>query len=183
MRAVESFQGMFGGGGGTGGAGNGIGGALSKLEGLQTNLAKMKALLQDPATTQFAVVTIPTTLAVVESVRLVDSLRGQGVAVSCVVVNQVLSEQSGPKYIDTRRQAQLRCIDSITSVAGSQMEVTQVGYVDTEVTGLYGLKYFAAVAHPPIPRTASNPMNSKKLTIFGGKGIEINSREYVFPSK
>ena len=36
--------------------------------------------------------------------------------------------------------------------------------------GIYGLKYFSQVAHKPIPKTATNPMNSRKLTIFGGKG-------------
>ena len=31
------------------------------------------------------------------------------------------------------------------------------------------------MAHKPIPKTATNPMNSRKLTIFGGKGGVGNS--------
>ena len=36
--------------------------------------------------------------------------------------------------------------------------------------GIYGLKYFSQIAHAPKPKTATNPINSRKLTIFGGKG-------------
>ena len=43
-------------------------------------------------------------------------------------------------------------------------------YADTEVTGVYGLKFFADMAHVPISGTATNPMDSRKLTIYGGKG-------------
>lgn len=38
------------------------------------------------------------------------------------------------------------------------------------IAGIYGLKYFSQIAHAPKPKTATNPINSRKLTIFGGKG-------------
>ena len=43
-------------------------------------------------------------------------------------------------------------------------------YTCIQVTGLYGLKFFASLAHPPKAKTASNPIDSRKLTVFGGKG-------------
>jgi hypothetical protein len=91
----------------------------------------------------------------------------------------LLSDAAGPKYIATRQAAQRRCIDTVRSFTGSKLdaesgypkiEITEVPYVDTEVTGIYGLKYFSAIAHAPKAGTATNPINSKKLTIFGGKG-------------
>lgn len=35
---------------------------------------------------------------------------------------------------------------------------------------MYGLRFFASVAHPPIAKSMSNPIDSRKLTVFGGKG-------------
>ena len=45
--------------------------------------------------TSFLVVTIPTTLAVKESQRLVLELRRQGIAVSDIVVNQCVGKNGG----------------------------------------------------------------------------------------
>lgn len=126
----------------------------------------MKALLKDSEKTQFAVVTIPTALAVAESKRLISSLRKQGVYISCLLCNQILSTESGPKYIDTRNLAQQQCIDTIKKTVSkieTPIEVTEVGYLDTEVAGIYGLRYFSTIAHPLIPHAASHPKSSKKI--------------------
>jgi hypothetical protein len=50
------------------------------------------------------------------------------------------------------------------------LEITTIPYIDTEVLGIYGLRFFASLAHSPRPQTATNPIRSKKLTIYGGKG-------------
>lgn len=210
MSAVDAFKGMFG--GGQGQQNGGMGGALNKLESLQNRVAKVKRTLQNPALTQFVVVTIPTTLAVAESKRLVQSLQKEKIKVSSILCNQIITEDLGPAYVSTRQRAQRRCIEVINRAAaaitsGSEgypnIEITEVPYIDTEVTGdtmhpylfltlhtqschsymfflhhklllistgLYGLKYFSQIAHAPKPKTATNPMSSRKLTIFGGKG-------------
>ena len=209
MSAVDTFKGMFG--GGQSQQNGGMGGALNKLESLQTRVAKVKRTLQNPALTQFVVVTIPTTLAVAESKRLVQSLQKEKIKVSSILCNQIITEDLGPAYVGTRQRAQRRCIEVIHRAAaaitsGSEgypyIEITEVPYIDTEVTGntthsylfltvhtkschsyifllhkllltftgLYGLKYFSQIAHAPKPKTATNPMSSRKLTIFGGKG-------------
>lgn len=144
---------------------------LDKLESFQENLASLKRTLEDPNQTQFAVVTIPTNLAVAESERLVSSLRNQNIEVASVICNQILSPEFGTQYVQRRRAAQRKCADEILRVvSASNIESTEVSYVDTEVTGIYGLRFFASIAHPPIPKRASNPIDSRKLTIFGGKG-------------
>ena len=177
MGALETFKGLFGGGDNAAAT---LGGALGRIEELQTNVARVKATLTDPSKTQFVVVTIPTSLAVAESKRLVTSLRGEGIRVSTILCNQIVADDAGPKYIDTRRMAQRQCINkmnnaaTVSAAAADSMyptvEITEVPYVDTEITGIYGLRFFSNLAHAPKPKTATNPINARKLTIFGGKG-------------
>jgi arsenite/tail-anchored protein-transporting ATPase len=141
MSAVDTFKGLFGGGK----ANNDMGGALNKLESLQARVANVKQTLQDPSRTQFVVVTIPTTLAVAESKRLITSLQEENIKVSSILCNQIITEDLGPSYVDTRSRAQRRCIDVINRATAATsggsdghpvIEVTEVAYIDTEVTGM-----------------------------------------------
>ena len=168
--ALDSFRGLFGGGGAGASSGAGLSEVLGKLEELQSNMASMKATLQNKDSTQFIVVTIATSLAVAESRRLVQSLKSEGIAVRGIVCNQVVQDASSSAYISTRRAGQQACIASLRRAAGDGLEFTEVPYVDTEITGLYGLKYFSQLAHAPRAKSATNPLDSRKLTIFGGKG-------------
>ena len=178
MGAVETFKSFFGGGGASGkDPMSTLSGALGRLEDLQANVARVKKTLTDTTRTQFVVVTIPTSLAVAESKRLVTSLRGEGIRVSSIVCNQIVADDAGPKYVATRRASQRAPMDKLRAAAAAaaadgtyKIEVTEVPYVDTEVTGIYGLRFFSGLAHAPMPKTATNPMDSRKLTIFGGKG-------------
>ena len=157
MSAVDTFKGLFGGNNNGNNNGNGdMGGALNKLESLQSKVLRVKTTLQDPNLTQFVVVTIPTTLAVAESKRLILSLQKENIKVSSILCNQIITDDLGSSYMETRNRAQQRCIDVIskatlnsisssgstsdsTSGSGSDgrptIEVTEVPYIDTEVTG------------------------------------------------
>lgn len=135
--------------------------------------------VQDQSRTQFVVVTIPTELAVLESERLINSLQADKVHVSTLLCNQVLSPGMDSKYINTRAKGQQYAISSLRSFteahtpaggASGSVELTEVPYVDTEVRGVYGLRYFHTLAHPSISKAASNPIASRKVTLFGGKG-------------
>ena len=143
MTAVDAFKGMFG--GNDNNNKNDMGGALNKLESLQNRVARVKSTLQDSSLTQFVVVTIPTSLAVAESKRLVQSLQKENIKVSSILCNQIITDDLGPSYMATRSRAQRRCIDIMNraTVASSgpesdgysKIEVTEVPYIDTEVTG------------------------------------------------
>jgi len=116
------------------------------------------------------------------------------------------------KYFRTRSSGQRKSIDSLNSyiqkqqyekqVNGklskndekvyktSEIEVTEVPFVDTEVTGLYGLRFFHSLAHPLMRKDlsgasnssttkvttskktvlATNPIDSRRVSLFGGKG-------------
>ena len=168
--AISAFKGMFG-GGADGASEDKIGGVLGRLEELQDNMAALKETLMDSAATQFVVVTIPTALAVAESRRLVASLKKAGISVGALLCNQVVAEDAGQKYLQTRRRGQQACMSVLQGAAlAESLEITEVPYFDTEITGLYGLRYFADIAHPPLAKTATNPIDSRKLSIFGGKG-------------
>jgi arsenite-transporting ATPase len=69
--------------------------AMQKLEEFKTKMIKVEERLKDNDTTNFLVVTVPTTLAVKESGRLIVELKEQGIAVSDVVVNQCVDEFGG----------------------------------------------------------------------------------------
>jgi arsenite-transporting ATPase len=69
--------------------------AMEKLEEFKIKMMKVEERLQDNGTTNFLVVTIPTTLAVKESERLVVELKQKGIAVSDVVVNQCVGKVGG----------------------------------------------------------------------------------------
>merc|ERR1719231_1105116 len=133
--------------------------------------------MKDPTRTEFIVVTIPTSLAVAESARLVKSLQAEDIDVGAILCNQVISDESGLQYVENRRRSQQVSISGLQNtmlmnrnVDDVKIEVTEVPYFDTEILGIYGLKFFANNAHAPKANTATNPIDSRKLSIYGGKG-------------
>ena len=64
-----------------------------RLERLKARMKKVQDIFTDTETTEFLIVTIPTLMAVVESSRLLGSLRDDGVPVRNIVLNQVVPEQ------------------------------------------------------------------------------------------
>ncbi len=74
--AVATFQNMFSGGDESAAAQTtSVSTALDKLEAIQSNMEVVQEILKNPKRTEFAVVTIPTSLAVAETTRLVSSLQ------------------------------------------------------------------------------------------------------------
>eukprot|EP01041_Mallomonas_annulata_P004598 gene4598-9134_t len=143
---------------------------LDKLENIQIRLEKMRNSLKNSKETQFIIISIPTTLAVAESMRLVDNLQQEGISISSLICNQVVSDDASSKYITTRKRSQQSSLLTIQSNKPSDVQVTEVPYFDTEVTGIYGLRFFASIAHKVVANSPTNPISSRKLTIFGGKG-------------
>ncbi|WP_247008335.1 ArsA family ATPase [Halorientalis litorea] len=67
---------------------------LEDLEVLRERIEHLRAVLRDPAKTDFRVVMVPEELSVLESQRLLDQLETFGVPVGTVVVNRVMQDLS-----------------------------------------------------------------------------------------
>jgi arsenite-transporting ATPase len=95
----ERLSGMLGSlGGPFGGEENDAGAA--ELRETADRIERLRALLQDPARTDFRVVMVPEELSVVESGRLVRRLDGFDIPVSTVVVNRVMQDLASVTGVD-----------------------------------------------------------------------------------
>lgn len=187
-RAMNTFGSMFSGGGGGGKNNNDATDKLLKvfenIETLQKNVQQLQKIIKDSEQTQFVVVTIPTYVAYQESQRLIQSLQQSQIKVSTVICNQIVNEDANELYLKDRSDNQLMWIQHMKNhlaSANPPIEITEVPFVSNEVTTIYGLKYFQNLVHPIEAKTPRNPIDSRKLTIFGGKG-GVGKLLFLFPS-
>lgn len=123
----------------------GGGDAPDQLRSFQFRMIKLQDLFTDPERTSFAVVSIPTNLALAESKRLLSQLEEQDIRVGMLLVNRILQAgraTEGVKGLLGTQQASLERLEALASREG--LEVTQIPHLDRELQGIYGLKYFAA---------------------------------------
>ena len=118
-----------------------------KLEALKARLQKVQDIFTDKEMTEFMIVTIPTLMAVVESSRLLQSLRSDDVPVKHMILNQVVPEQweniskeldnsslspeakRALKFCETKRKDQKRAIQQIKDDPGlSSLQCIEVRY-------------------------------------------------------
>eukprot|EP00614_Pseudopedinella_elastica_P014875 CAMPEP_0172583242 /NCGR_PEP_ID=MMETSP1068-20121228/2841_1 /TAXON_ID=35684 /ORGANISM="Pseudopedinella elastica, Strain CCMP716" /LENGTH=791 /DNA_ID=CAMNT_0013376951 /DNA_START=116 /DNA_END=2491 /DNA_ORIENTATION=+ len=154
LKGASKLLGMLGGGGGGQGAEAEAQDDRDRLREFQVRMYALEDLLTDASTSEFAIVTIATELAIAESERLVKALGEEHIAVRNVVVNQVLRPASSDvegqsTYIDRLRDAQGPCVSELRAIAkagsGSgtrkaDLEVTQVPWLDVEARSVYGLR-------------------------------------------
>lgn len=120
--------------------------ASDAVDRFRRNMTALRAVIQDQEATQFAVVTIPTALAVAESERLVGALRADGVAVANVIVNLVLPDSAAEPYVRRLVRGQQGCLEELREAsAAKDVAVTQVPFFDVEVRGEYGLRAMGEV--------------------------------------
>ncbi|GAB5357835.1 hypothetical protein AAMO2058_000408700, partial [Amorphochlora amoebiformis] len=124
-----------------------LGKVVEKLESFQTDMQTLKMILRDPAKTEFVVVTIPTTMAVKESERLINSLSKSEIATKHIVVNKVLSAENEGEYLQNIQMAQDQCLRRLESLQSQGVKITNVPYFDSEVTGVPALQHMARVAY------------------------------------
>ena len=89
---MEGFKGMFGVGGDDDEA--------PDLDELRDRIERLRAVLQDPARTDFRVVMVPEEMSVVESERLVARLDEFSIPVGTVVVNRVMEDLADVADVD-----------------------------------------------------------------------------------
>ncbi|EOD38769.1 hypothetical protein EMIHUDRAFT_224177 [Emiliania huxleyi CCMP1516] len=126
------------------GAANMLGGAqqlLGKLKEFQAQMQALQALLHDPETTEFCIVTIATALSLNEAERLLLELRREGIAVRRGVVNRLIATDVADGYVARLANGQRQCLAELDDLAARcAVDVTQVPYFDTELRSVYGLR-------------------------------------------
>ena len=150
--------------------------AVEKLQKWQDRVAELQRLLTDPDATDFVVVGIPSRLAVAESARLLSALVEQDVPVSHLVVNQIIDEEKGSAAYLSRlaaeQQKELQRLDGGGSALG-QLLLSRVPFFETELRGVFPLKYLATVAFGGENADAWSPLldaKDEKFVLVGGKG-------------
>eukprot|EP01084_Bolivina_argentea_P232093 391245_1 len=110
----------------------------------QVQMMQLQELFQDEELSQFVVVSIPTALAGAESMRLVQSLRDQEMAVRNLLINKVLEEDTTSAYIGRMARAQGK-VEAETWQLGKDrnMSVTRVPLFDIEIRNIHGLRAMA----------------------------------------
>lgn len=118
--------------------------AAQGVDRLRENMAALRDLVADGDRTQFAIVTVPTGLAMAESERLVRSLRKDGVKVRNLIINQVVPDASALKYVKRIIEGQDHCIEDLRRAGEDKnITLTRVPFFDVEVRGVYGLRAMA----------------------------------------
>ena len=109
----------------------------------------LEDIFSDAKQTEFLIVTVPTELAVRESVRLLNDLTFEApdmpIKVRNVVANQVLKEDGSDiltflNKISEGQEASIRDLRDAADRSGIPIVTTQVPYLDTEPRGVFGLE-------------------------------------------
>ena len=113
-----------------------------KLQGFQLKMYELEELFSDESKSEFVIVTIPTSLAVTESGRLLTELASSGkMQVKNVVVNQIVREDND-KFYSVAAAAQKIVLDGLGGFCDEKgVSIKKVDYLNEEPRGAYGLKY------------------------------------------
>lgn len=123
--------------------------AKSKLLSFQVQMYDMEDLFSNPDQTEFLIVTIPTELAVRESVRLLNDLTFESpefpIKVRNIVVNQVLKDDGSDvntflSHVSDGQAVSMSNLDQALTLVEKPPRITKVRYLDTEPRGVFGLK-------------------------------------------
>ena len=127
--------------------------ASRALRSFQLQMYDLEDLFANAEQTEFLIVTVPTELAVRESVRLLNDLTFEApdmpIKVRNVVVNQVLKDDGSDVSIFLNRvaesqQSSIKDLRDEVDRLGKTIEITEVPYLDTEPRGVFGLKVLSA---------------------------------------
>lgn len=126
--------------------------AKSTLLSFQLQMWDLEDMFSNPNQTEFLIVTVPTELAVRESVRLLNDLTFEApdmpIKVRNVVANQILKDDGSDIeiFLSRVRDGQLSSTQNLMSAINKMTnppEVTRVQYLDTEPRGVFGLRILA----------------------------------------
>jgi len=118
---------------------------LQALTRFQAQMSELQALLRDPQSSEFAIVAIPTSLALSESARLLAALREQDIAVRRLVLNRLVAPDAGEAYLQRLAAGQAKCRDELHALARTAaVDLSEVGYFDRELIAVHGLRAMSA---------------------------------------
>lgn len=123
--------------------------AKAELLSFQLQMYDMEDLFANPDQTEFLIVTVPTELAVRESVRLLNDLTFQSpefpIKVRNIVVNQVLRDDGSDvntflSVVSDGQKVSMSSLEQALNLVEDPPKITKVRYLDTEPRGVFGLK-------------------------------------------
>ncbi|CAM9246253.1 unnamed protein product [Heterosigma akashiwo] len=159
--------------------------ALLALERYRAEMLALRELFRDPESTEFVVVTIPTQLAVAESVRLVGALVDEGIAVRTLVANRLVDPAAEDTYLARLAATQRQGVAQVEAWRDAQhpdLSITKVPYFDLEVVGPAALQFLGSQAYDHAPGgdwaelfreregKGEEGEGEARFVIFGGKG-------------
>jgi hypothetical protein len=124
---------------------------------------------------EFVIATIPTVLAIEESTRLLKALRAEGVPTHSMVVNQVIGESMGAKFLQTKLKEQAAAMRMLAaSPPLKNLEVIEGKLLDLEVRGIPALQYFASTLWQSLPLPAGG--TGEGLVALGARLLSALAR-------
>merc|ERR1711976_72839 len=123
--------------------------AKKALLNFQFQMYDLEDIFVNEEQTEFLIITVPTELAVRESIRLLNDLTFEApdmpIKVRNVVANQVLKYDGSDvsiflKKVASSQQSSIQELRGETQKLGTPVEITEVSYLDTEPRGVFGLK-------------------------------------------
>lgn len=97
--------------------------------------------LGDERTTDFIVVTIPEALGVYQTSRIISDLSDYGIAVRCVIINNVLPESiCASDFLRSRFEVQSKYVEAIFEKYGKEKTIVAVPLLPHEVKGIESLR-------------------------------------------
>jgi arsenite-transporting ATPase len=118
----------------------------------QFQMYDLEDLFSNPDQTEFLIVTVPTELAVRESVRLLNDLTFDApdmpIKVRQIVVNQVLKDDESDirtflSHVSDGQSTSIQNLQQFLGTMTTTPRLTKVPYLDTEPRGVFGLKMLA----------------------------------------
>ncbi|MGW5052478.1 TRC40/GET3/ArsA family transport-energizing ATPase [Actinokineospora sp. NPDC004072] len=137
----------------------GFAGRFGELRKLAAELARLRAVLADPAVTGVRLVLTPERLVVAETRRMLTALALRGIRVDALVVNRLVPAARGwpgpaAAWLRTRRSEQ----DAVLSELDPALPVSVVGHRAAEPVGIPALRALADDLYgPDDPLTAAAP--------------------------
>ena len=126
--------------------------AKSQLLTFQLQMYDLEDLFANPNQSEFLIVTVPTELAVRESVRLLNDLTFEApdmpIKVRNIVVNQVLKDDGSDvktflSHVSDGQATSILNLERAIETLEQPVTITKVQYLDTEPRGVFGLKILA----------------------------------------